>query len=99
MIDVTVRNRCGYSIAIVCTIIPPIDAPTTCARSMPSASSTAMPSAAMSEREYGTGGAAAPLSRALKSSAMSTATPSRWDDRPQSRLSYRMTKKPLSANS
>ena len=55
MIDVTVRSRWGCSIAIVCTIIPPIEAPAMWARSMSSASSTAMPSAAMSESVYGTG--------------------------------------------
>jgi hypothetical protein len=46
--DVIESSRSGCSMAIVCTIIPPIDRPITCARSMPSASSTAMPSAAMS---------------------------------------------------
>ena len=35
---------------MVCTIMPPIDRPITCARSTPIASSTAMPSAAMSLR-------------------------------------------------
>ncbi len=37
MIDVIESTRSGCSMAMVWTIIPPIDAPTTCARSMFSA--------------------------------------------------------------
>ena len=36
MIDTTERTTWGCSIAMVCTIIPPMDAPTTCAGAMPS---------------------------------------------------------------
>ena len=48
MIDVSDSTRSGCSMAIVCTIMPPIDAPTMWARSMPRASSRPIPSAAMS---------------------------------------------------
>ena len=49
MIDVSDRTRSGCSIAIVWAIIPPIDAPTRCALSSPSASSRPTVSAAMSD--------------------------------------------------
>ena len=55
MIDVSDSTRSGWSIAIRCTIIPPIETPTTCARSMPSAESSAMPSVAMSASVYAGG--------------------------------------------
>ena len=42
---------------MICAITPPIDAPTTCARSMPSASSTSIASCAIRTRSYGPGGA------------------------------------------
>ena len=48
MIDVSESTRSGRSIAIVCAIIPPIDAPTTWARSMPRWSSRPNVSVAMS---------------------------------------------------
>ena len=48
--DVIDRIRSGCSMAIVCTIIPPIDRPITWARSTPLASSTANASSAMSLR-------------------------------------------------
>ena len=41
MIDVSVRTRVGCSMAMVWAIIPPIDAPTTWAASMPRSSSSA----------------------------------------------------------
>ena len=49
MIDTTERTTSGCSMAMACTIIPPIDAPTTCAGAMPSSSSRAAASAAMSD--------------------------------------------------
>ena len=49
MIEVSVRTRSGCSMAIVWAIIPPIDAPTTWAVSMPRASSSPTASSAMSE--------------------------------------------------
>ena len=48
MFDVIESKRSGRSMASCCAIIPPIDQPATCARSMPSASSTATASSAMS---------------------------------------------------
>ena len=54
MIEVSVRTRSGCSMAMVWAIIPPIDAPTTWADSMPRASSRPTASAAMSVRRYGT---------------------------------------------
>ena len=53
IIEVSVSTRSGCSIAIVWAIIPPIDAPTTCARSIPSAVSRPKPSSAMSLSVYG----------------------------------------------
>ena len=56
MIDVSVSTRSGCSIAIVWTIIPPIDAPTTWAARCRGASSRPTASAAMSDSVYGTVG-------------------------------------------
>ena len=53
MIDVIDRTRCWAASAMVCTIIPPMDMPATCADSMPRWSRRPKPSAAMSSREYG----------------------------------------------
>jgi len=53
MIEVRLSTRAGYCAAITCPIMPPIDAPTTCTRSMPSASSNPIVSAAMSSSVYG----------------------------------------------
>ena len=50
-------TRSGCSTPMICAITPPIDAPTTCARSMPSASSTSIASSAIRTRSYGPGGA------------------------------------------
>ena len=47
------RTLPGCSIAIVWTIIPPIDAPTMCAAEMPRASSNPTASAAIVDRLYG----------------------------------------------
>jgi hypothetical protein len=52
MIYVSDWTRSGCSIATVCAIIPPIDAPTTCAPSSPSASSRPTVSPAMSDSVY-----------------------------------------------
>ena len=54
MTDVNERTRCGYSMAIVWAIIPPIEAPTTWARSMPNTSSSSTASFAMSLNVYRT---------------------------------------------
>ena len=49
MIEHSDSTRSGCSIAIVWAIIPPIEAPTMCARSMPRWSSSPTASPAMSE--------------------------------------------------
>ena len=97
--DRRLRSRCGCSIAIVWTIIPPIDAPTTCARSMPRWSSRPIASAAMSDSVYGTGGDRLPASPRPSPPCRSTSAPSSFVDSPQSRLSKRMTKRPVPASS
>ena len=48
MIETRLRTRAGCRIATVCTIMPPIDAPTKCASSRPSASQRPTASSAMS---------------------------------------------------
>ena len=48
MISVRLATRSGQWAAMCCAIMPPSEAPTTCARAMPSASSTPTASAAMS---------------------------------------------------
>src|SRR3954452_12838511 len=53
IIEVNESTRSGNSIAIFCAIMPPIEDPTTCARSTPSARSRSIPSHAMSRSEYG----------------------------------------------
>ena len=84
--DVIDSNRSGCSMASVCTIIPPIDSPITCARSTPHASRTANASAAMSDNRY-----AAPDA--------STGASANDVDRPTSRLSKRITWRPRATNS
>jgi len=69
-------------------IIPPMETPTTWARSIPSAPSSAAASSAMSSTMYGTE-LASPLNSATKSG-----TPSNFVERPESRLSKRTVKKP-----
>ena len=51
MIEHSDRVRSGCRIATCWAIIPPIEAPTMCAESIPRASSTPTASSAMSERE------------------------------------------------
>jgi hypothetical protein len=48
-------TRSGWLPARICAIMPPIDAPMTCARSIPSWSSRPRASSAMSTSVYGTG--------------------------------------------
>ena len=84
--DTRLRQRCGCSMAMVWAIIPPIEAPRTWARSIPMASSRPTASWAMSLSVYGTGGSES-LSTALITFIGSARWPSRWVDRPQSRLS------------
>ncbi len=55
MIRPSDRTRSGWLPASTWAIIPPIDAPTTCARSMPRWSSSPLTSSARSTSVYGTG--------------------------------------------
>ena len=66
MIDVRLATRSGCSIAIVWTIIPPIDTPATCARSTPRWSSNPIPSDAMCDSVYGTSGMGSPCHPCLR---------------------------------
>ena len=84
MIEVIERTRCGFAIAMVCTIIPPIDTPTMWALSQPRWSIRPNASAAMSSSVYGGGR----LGRAkARTSARRVTRPSTLVDRPVSRLS------------
>ena len=96
MIDVMLRTRSGCSIAIVCTIIPPIDTPTTWALSIPSASSNPTASAAMSLSTYCD--AIGRRNRTdLAMCQLVGGGPVNSVDRPLSRLSSRITRNPWSA--
>src|SRR6185369_9389326 len=97
MIEVNVSRRSGRSIAIVCAIAPPIDAPTTCARAMPSASSRPNASAAMSLRRYGASTGLPCVAAARAAPMFGTPAASKCVDSPMSRLSKRMTRKLRSA--
>ena len=84
--DVIDSSRSGCSMAIVCTIIPPIDSPITCARSTPIASSTAMASCG----HVG--------DRVRLTADASTGASSNYVDSPTSRLSKRTTCRPRPTN-
>ena len=97
MIDVRLATRTGWRMAIVWAIIPPIDAPTTWARSTSRWSSRPAASSAMSASVYADfakRGATRPtiICRFVGAGA------STFVDRPMSRLSKRMTRKPRSAS-
>ena len=92
MIEHSERTRCGKSIATCWAIIPPIEAPTMCALSIPSASSSPAVSAAMSGIPYGTP-EVSPDSSAPKSGGGASIRV----DSPMSRLSKRTTRYPDSA--
>ena len=86
-------TRSGLLIAIVWAIIPPIDAPTTCARSIPRWSSRPSVSSAMSCEQVGRRDPAArPRPHHVRHRARRSCV-----DRPTSRLSKRITWKPRSA--
>ena len=84
--EINALIRCGCSMAMVWTIIPPIDTPNTAARSTSRWSSNPMPSAAMSDRVYGTSGTVSPWNIAAIT-ARASGRPACLVDRPQSRLS------------
>ena len=84
--------------AIVCTIIPPIDAPTMCAAGISSASRSPTASAASSESVYGAS-IGCPAAKAAYIANTSGGGPSVFVDSPVSRLSKRITRKPRSSSS
>ena len=94
MIEVSERTRRGCSIAATCAIIPPIDAPTRCAPSMPRASIRPTVSAAMSDSVY----EADPLRPSIAAATSGRGAPVMWLESPMSRLSNRMTCRPRRAS-
>ena len=84
MIDVSDSTRSLWSMARVCPIMPPIETPTTWARSMPRWSSRPIASSARSSIEYGA------LPRPIAARKMSRLVTRCWRslvERPVSRLS------------
>src|SRR5260221_1118597 len=98
MIEVSVSTLPGKSAATFCAIMPPIDAPTRCARAMPSASRSAAVSRAMSAMRYGAFNGR--RSRYLIVSRATRGVPcwSNCVESPASRLSKRTTRKPFAAS-
>ena len=94
MIETIERTRSGYSIAIVWTIIPPIEAPTRWADSIPRWSISPIVSRAMSRSRYG----AVARRPDIMSTRLETPADSILVERPMSRLSKRMTRKPRSTS-
>jgi hypothetical protein len=88
MMLVSDRTRAGSSIAMVCTIIPPIDTPTMWALAIPRWSRSPKASAARSDMEYG-----ARVRRPANASTSIRRVTRPWprEDRPTSRLSKRIT--------
>ena len=95
MIDASDSTRSGCRNAIVWAIMPPIDAPAMCARSIPRQSSSPTPSSAMSASVY----AAALASRRSSWPTVGGRCEANLVERPTSRLSNRMTWKPRPASS
>ena len=93
MIEPSDSTRSGASIASVWAIMPPIEAPTTCVRSIPRWSSRPSVSAAMSSSRYG-----ASRRRPAKPRSRFGTGASIWVERPASRLSKRITRKPRPAS-
>ncbi len=95
MIEVSERTRVGRAIAIVWTIIPPIDTPTTWADSQPRWSIRPNASSAMSSSVYG---GRPPRPRNDRTSWVRVTRPESRLDLPVSRLSKRTTWNPASAS-
>ncbi len=98
MIDVSVRTRSGWWIASSCAIAPPIDAPTTCAVRMRSASSSPTVSAAMSRNVYGMRNRRPVTCANIISAKRGVRASGKRVDMPMSRLSKRITQKPRAAS-
>ncbi|PQM46486.1 hypothetical protein C1Y40_03347 [Mycobacterium talmoniae] len=93
------RVRRAKRAAKTWAIMPPIEAPTTCARSMPRWSSTAAPSSAMSSSVYTAGLRSPRKDRSIRTGSSPPACRrSSLLDRPTSRLSYRITRRPCAAS-
>jgi hypothetical protein len=97
IIDVRLKQRSGYFAATICAIMPPIEAPTICARAMPSASSRPTASAAIASSVYGDLTGSRSMLRRIAHVRL-TLTPSNLVESPTSRLSKRMTRKPWLAS-
>lgn len=98
MIDVSDRTRPGAIAASTCAIIPPIETPTTWARSAPAASSTPTASRAMSRSSYGADTFRRSSARKIARGMFGTGRSRRRDEPPQSRLSNVITRNPRSTS-
>ena len=98
MIETSESARSGCWAATIWAIMPPIEAPTICALSMPSASSSPTASSAMSLSRYGASTALPLTTRPIASGMLGRPQAPKSVDRPMSRLSKRMTKKPCRAS-
>ena len=98
MIDVKLSTRSAYRAATTCAIMPPIDKPTTCARGTQNASSRPTVSAAMSSILYGARTGKRSHEAASAAGRLGCLRTWIFDDRAQSRLSKRITRKPRSTN-
>ncbi len=90
------RTRAGRATAMVCAIMPPIETPTTWARSTPRWSSSPKQSSARSPKEYG---ARVGVPRKARTRAVRATLPLPRLERPVSRLSKRTTWYPRPARS
>ena len=99
IIRVRLLTRSGARAAMRWAIIPPIDAPQTWAEAMPSTSSTATLSAAMSLERVGAPDAQAEREAQRIERRLGTPPSSKLWLRPMSRLSKRMTRKPRATSS
>ena len=92
MIEVSVRTRAGCLMASAWAIMPPMEAPATCADGQPSVSITARASSAMSSSRYGEADG-----RSIILSQPGAGVPVKCVDSPASRLSNLATRKPRPA--
>ena len=98
MIDVSDSTRPGSAAASTCAIMPPIETPTTWARSMPAASSTPAASPAMSRRSYGAETGRRSSARTIARGMFGTGWSASRVEPPQSRLSNMTTRNPRSSS-
>ena len=98
IMDVRVRTRCGHSAAKVCAIMPPIDTPTTWARSTPARVEQARVSSTMSVSVYGAVTGLRSSARAIERGMSGRPAAVSRDEPPQSRLSKVMMRKPCASS-